>query len=67
MKKLLKVFLSMMLLLFSVWAQAQTVSGTVTDVNGETIPGVSVLEKGTVQVPPRPHWDRRGCRVGPAV
>jgi TonB-linked SusC/RagA family outer membrane protein len=48
MKKLLKVFLSMMLLLFSVWAQAQTVNGTVTDENGETMPGVSVLEKGTV-------------------
>ena len=48
MKKLLKVFLSMMLLLFAVWAQAQTVRGTVTDENGETLPGVSVLEKGTV-------------------
>ena len=40
MKKLLKVFLSMMLLLFAVWAQAQTVRGTVTDENGETLPGV---------------------------
>lgn len=40
---------SLVLLLFSftVQAQIQAVSGTVTDVNGEPIPGVNVVQKGT--------------------
>lgn len=44
-----KKFTSVLLMLFSIWAVAQrTVSGTVTDSEtGETLPGVTILQKGT--------------------
>jgi hypothetical protein len=34
---------------FSATAQQRTISGTVTDEKGETVPGISVLIKGTTQ------------------
>ncbi|NQU87558.1 MAG: TonB-dependent receptor plug domain-containing protein, partial [Mariniphaga sp.] len=50
MKKLLTVFLSVMLLTFISWAQTQTINGTVTDAaNNDPLPGVTVVVKGTMQ------------------
>jgi TonB-linked SusC/RagA family outer membrane protein len=47
-KNLLLSFLMVFALLHSVWAQTQTVSGTVTAASdGFPLPGVTVLEKGT--------------------
>lgn len=47
----MKKYLLMMLSLFfaaGVWAQGQTITGTVTDgETGETVPGANVIEKGT--------------------
>ena len=42
-------FLTLSIVLFSqfLFAQNKTVSGTVTDVNGDALPGVSVIVKGT--------------------
>ena len=49
MKKILKFSLVVILftLQFSVYAQEITISGTVTDVSGEPIPGVSIIIKDT--------------------
>jgi TonB-linked SusC/RagA family outer membrane protein len=50
MKKLPTVFLSVMLLMFTLWTQAQTVNGTVTDAaNNDPLPGVTVHIYGTTQ------------------
>lgn len=46
--KHLRIVLTMTLVLFAQWVFAQhTVSGTVTDENGETLPGVNIFLKGT--------------------
>ncbi|WP_372948143.1 SusC/RagA family TonB-linked outer membrane protein [Mariniphaga sp.] len=48
--KLFKMLLLGMVVLFSAYAQAQVqVSGTVKDNTGESLPGVSILVKGTTQ------------------
>ncbi|GGG50653.1 SusC/RagA family TonB-linked outer membrane protein [Croceivirga lutea] len=45
--RLVGVSLVLLFFSFTVQAQIQAVSGTVTDVNGEPIPGVNVVQKGT--------------------
>jgi len=50
MKHFFKLTLSIAVLLFSVgysWAQQRTITGSVTDPDGVTLPGVTVIEKGT--------------------
>lgn len=47
MKKSLLTSLVLLLSLFMIEAYAQTISGTVTDENGESLPGVTILVKGT--------------------
>ncbi len=46
MKKILLTCL-MLVFVLSAWAQDRTISGTVTDNSGESLPGVNVLVKGT--------------------
>ena len=46
-KKLWLILVILMILPLGSMAQSGTVNGTVTDVNGESLPGVSVLIKGT--------------------
>ncbi|TAE11153.1 MAG: SusC/RagA family TonB-linked outer membrane protein [Bacteroidetes bacterium] len=47
--KLLYMVLLLLGMSFSAIAQQRTISGTVTDEKGETVPGISVLIKGTTQ------------------
>ncbi len=50
MKHFLTLTLSVIVLLFSVgnsWAQKRTITGSVTDSDGFTLPGVTIVEKGT--------------------
>ena len=51
MKHFFKLTLCVVVLLFSVgnsWAQQRTITGSVTDPDGIALPGVTVVEKGTV-------------------
>ncbi|MGK7396844.1 MAG: SusC/RagA family TonB-linked outer membrane protein [Candidatus Cyclobacteriaceae bacterium M3_2C_046] len=47
MKRVLLLVMSSMMLLNYAWAQNRTISGTVTSEEGESIPGVNVVFKGT--------------------
>ncbi len=44
--RILRIFLIMLLTVNSVWAQLK-VTGTVSDENGDPLPGVNIIEKGT--------------------
>jgi TonB-linked SusC/RagA family outer membrane protein len=51
MKQFFKLTLCVVVFLFSVgnsWAQQRTITGTVTDEEGMLLPGVTIVEKGTV-------------------
>ncbi|HSM48897.1 MAG TPA: carboxypeptidase-like regulatory domain-containing protein, partial [Draconibacterium sp.] len=51
MKHFFKLTLCVVVFLFSVgnsWAQQRTITGTVTDEEGMLLPGVTIVEKGTV-------------------
>jgi TonB-dependent starch-binding outer membrane protein SusC len=51
MKQFFKLTLCVVVFLFSVgnsWAQQRTITGTVTDQEGLVLPGVTIVEKGTV-------------------
>ncbi|MEH0152799.1 TonB-dependent receptor [Limibacter armeniacum] len=48
MKQILILLLTLLLPL-SLWAQERIISGTITDENGQSMPGVSVLVKGTTK------------------
>lgn len=47
MRKLVTVFLCLLVSLFQLQAQNRTITGTVTDESGKPVPGASVLVKGT--------------------
>jgi len=47
MKKIVNLCLMLFTITSGIFAQSGTISGTVTDNNGEPIPGVTVVIKGT--------------------
>ena len=48
-RNLLLSWIFVLLTVGTVWAQGRTITGTVTETSGETLPGVSVVIKGTTQ------------------
>jgi hypothetical protein len=49
MKKIMLIF-PLLLLLGKVGAQNHTITGNVTGEDGESLPGVNILEKGTIKI-----------------
>ena len=47
MRKVVLLFMAIMLSVSHLWAQQRTITGKVTDDKGAPIPGASVLAKGT--------------------